>query len=88
MATDVSLKSIYNGEFWKIYYFDIPTSKHYQATDLEASLQEMVTFLDRLNQENEEVLSIIPDTGSVDTLTFGVTVTGVVGFAVVVRKKK
>lgn len=84
----MSLKSAYEGKFWKIYYFDLKSSKHYQATDLEANLQDTVNFLDSLNQENEEVLSIIPDTGTVDNLTFGAPVTGAVGFAVVARKKK
>lgn len=84
----MSLKSTYDGKLWKIYYFALQSSKHIQATDLEANLQDVVNFLDSLNQENEEVLSIIPDTGTVDNLTFGMPVTGVVGFAVVARKKK
>lgn len=79
---------ILRGQVWKIYYFDLKSSKHYQITDLEASLQDIVNFLDSINQENEEVLSIIPDTGTVDSLAFGTPVTGVFGFAVVARKKK
>lgn len=83
----MSLKSTYDGKFWKIYYFDLESSKNYQTTDLEASLPDALGFLDSLNHENEEVLAIIPDTGTVDSLTFSIPVTWVTGFAVVVRKK-
>lgn len=83
----MSLKSTYDGKFWKIYYFDTQSSEDYKISDLEATLQDAVKFLDNLNEAKEEVLAIIPNTGQVDTLLAGIPVTGVTGFAIVVRKK-
>ncbi len=83
----MSLKSTYDGKFWKIYYFDLQSSEDPMISDLEASLPDALKFLDNLNEENEEVLVIIPNTGQVDTLLAGIPVTGVTGFAIVVRKK-
>ena len=83
----MSLKSTCDGKLWKIYYFDLQSSKDYKISDLEAALPDAVKFLDSLKQENEEVFSIIPNTGQVDTLLAGIPVTGVTGLAVVVRKK-
>jgi hypothetical protein len=82
----MSLKSTYDGKLWKIYYFDLQSSKDYKTSDLEANLPDALKFLDSLS-ENEEVLAIIPDTGTVDTLLAGIPATGVTGFAIVVRKK-
>ena len=69
-VTGMSLKSTYDGKFWKIYYFDLQSSKDYKTSDLETNLPDALKFLDSLN-ENEEVLAIIPDTGQVDTLLAG-----------------
>jgi hypothetical protein len=83
----MSLKSTHEGKFWKIYYFESQNSNDYKTSNLEGSLQGILNFLDNLNKENEEVLAIIPDTGQVGSLAFGVPVTSVTGFAVIVRKK-
>jgi hypothetical protein len=83
----MSLKSTYDGKFWKIYYFDLQSSEDHKMSDLEANLPDALKFLDNLNEENEEILAIIPNTGQVDTLLAGIPVTGVTGFAIVVRKK-
>ena len=79
-AIGMPLYVYYEGRAWKIYYFTID--------QFESELKDFLIFLDGIDKGQEEVVSVVPNTGAV-TATFLMDsgFTGVKGFAVITKKR-
>lgn len=66
----------YDGKPWKVYYYDIDT--------LRIDLPGFGRFLDSIEENGEEVCTIVPNIGVTKGSLFGAR--GVKGFAVFARK--
>ncbi len=74
------LNVCYEGKAWKTYYFVID--------DLVKEMQDFARFLDTIDGAQEEIVSIVPNTGWVRaTVLMDSGFTGVKGFVIITKKR-
>ena len=75
------LQHKYDGEFWGIFYLPI--------NDFENDLPKLGKALDYIEENQGEVVAVIPNIGLTPTsLVLGTSFQGVKGFGIVYRKRK